>query len=800
MTRMGSTPKTTWERKILRCLLLLSVAAMASCNVTKHVPSGAYLLTKNQIIIEGESDLPKEEQITKSELDKYVRQWPNKSFLGTNLPVWIYQQADPDKNNGWNRFKRRLGAAPVLLDSAQTELSTSGMKTYMSNKGFLDSKVTPTVDTANRKAQVIYYAHQGTPFRIGMIHYDFRDNSIEELILSDTINTLLRSGDIFDANVLDNERARIANFLKDRGYYNFSINNINYIADSTVGDRFIDLTVLVKQSTIGYDEEGKAILDNNHIYRIRNINVFPDYDPIVATTDSLYKTRLDTVQYRGLNIIYDTRQHVRSEILRRTITLYPDAVYCAQDVKRTYDNIMRLGYYKTASILFTDVTDSTQENNPIWFMDTGSPDEDEVDATDEHYLSCEVLCTPALRQSYSVNLEGTTSADYFGIIAKVGYQNRNLLRGVELFEVNLRGGYEFMYAGSKYNGDAYELGVNVSFSFPRLFTPFHANRHNLALNPRTQIDVSYNTQKRPYYHRDLASLFWGYSWGKGRSTFALRPIDLTLVNMRSVQDSFLRSLVNPYLQNSYKSQLIAGLSASYFYTNQQKNATRGFIALRLNLETNGNLLNALYRIGSAHKKDDEYYTLLGIRYAQYFRTDLNFVKSFWLGQKSSLVYRFFGGFGYAYGNSTALPFERLFYCGGSNSMRGWAARTLGPGIEERVDTDYPSQLGNMRLEMNLEVRFPVWNFLQGAVFCDAGNIWFSGQGTSAENQFQFRNFYKRIGLNTGIGARFDFNFFVFRLDWGIQLHDPNVPLGERWVIRDFRLKHTALSFGVGYPF
>lgn len=182
--------------------------------------------------------------------------------------------------------------------------------------------------------------------------------------------------------------------------------------------RRIDLTVLVKQYMAGYDTNGEAVLDNNRIYRIRDINVFPDYNPTVATTDSLYKTRLDTVRYRGLNIIYDTKQHVRSEILRRTISLYPNALYSAQDVKRTYDNIMRLGYYKSASILFTEVADSTQKDNFISFVGTDSTGSDEADYTAEHYLSCEVLCTPALRQSYSVNLEGTTSADYFGVMPR----------------------------------------------------------------------------------------------------------------------------------------------------------------------------------------------------------------------------------------------------------------------------------------------------------------------------------------------------------------------------------------------
>lgn len=772
------------------------------------------MLTKNRVEIlqdtsrrhqtaSKSTDIP----VQKSELEQYIRQRPNSRFLGTNLPIWVYLQADSTSNSGWNRFKRRLGSAPVLLDSAQTKLSANGINIYMNSVGYLGSSTTFQIDTSHRKAQVTYVVRPGQPYHIGKIRYDFRDRFLKAIILSDSASTLLHEGDPFNANVLDKERTRITNFLKNQGYYNFSINNISYIADSTVGDRRIDLTVQVKRFLAGYDAYGEAILDNNRIYRVLKINVFPDYNPTAAANDPLYARRLDTVRYRGLNIIYDTKQNVRSEILRRTISLYPNALYNAEAVKRTYDNIMRLGYYKSASIIFTEIADSTIEDNFISFVGSDSTDS-ESDYMAEHYLACNVYCTPALRQSYTINLEGTTSSDYFGIMAKVGYQNRNLFRGVELFEVNVRGGYEFMYASSIYKNDAYEFGIGTSFSFPRLLTPFRVNRFNKAIDPRTRIELNYNTQNRPYYHRDLASVVWGYSWGKGASSFMLRPIDITMVNMRSVDADFLTSLVNPYLQNSYTSQLIAGLSASYFFTNQQKSASGESLSLRLNFETNGNLFSGLYRLFDIRTKGYDEGTnrsfdkLLGIRYAQYFRTDLTFIKNFRIGTKSAFVYRFFGGFGYAYGNSTSLPFERLFYCGGSNSMRGWAARTLGPGIEPRVSSDYPSQLGNMRLEMNVETRFPVWGILHGAVFCDVGNIWLAaaGDGANNENRFKFNNFYKRLGFNTGIGVRFDFNFFIFRLDWGIQLHDPNRPAGERWVIRDFSLKNTALSFGVGYPF
>mgnify|MGYP002580722966 CR=1 FL=1 len=793
----------------MRRLYPIAVAALCilctACSVVRKLPEGSYLVQK--VTIEDDRNVPKKERITASELDRYVWQSPNKRFLGTNFYVWVYNQSNPDKDNWWNRFKRKIGEKPVVYDPALTLKSAENLKAYMESHGFFSSRVRYHVDTTSRRKRAIitYRTEQGPPSRYGKINYEFNDKFIEKIILQDTASTLIRPGGIFNSATLDAERERITRYLRDRGYYNFSVNNISYrYPYDTVGSRVGDLTMVVKPYMAGYTPEGEPIVEENRVYRLRDIYVFPGYDPAKAVSDSLYNSRLDTTLYRGLKIVYDARPKVRSSILRRTVNLYPNALYNESDVKRTYENIMRLGYYKSASVLFSEASDSAGRDSPVTYI--GGPgaatDTSAVAYSSERYLDCNILCTPALRQSYSVELEGTTSSDYFGLTATLGYQNRNLFRGVELFDVSVRGGYEFTRVKTKRN--SFELGVTTSFSFPRLITPLRVNRYNRAVDPRTKVEVSYSVQRRPYYHRALASAVWGYSWGKGRnSSFVLRPADISVVKLRQVDSAFLNSLKNPYLRNSYTSQLIAGLSGSYIFNNQSRRVDRSSLMMRFNFETNGNLIDGLSRLfGSKERLADgePYHRLFGIRYAQYFRIDANIAKKFVLAPKVSIVYRFYGGWGYAYGNSSSIPFERLFYCGGSNSMRGWLARTLGPGGDPKRDfSDYPSQLANFKLETNLEARFPVWGILQGALFFDLGNIWFMNQGGTEETRFKIDRFYKQLGFNTGLGARFDFGFFVFRLDWGIKLHNPNEPAGERW-IQHFRLKNTTLNFGVGYPF
>ncbi len=783
-------------------ILLLGILCSA-CSVTRKLSDGEYFLQR--VRIEDDKQTPRHERITPPELEQYVRQTPNKRFLGTNFYVWSYNLANPDKDNWWNNFKRKVGEAPVLLDMALTQRSAQNLKTYMNSRGYYSSRVDFEVDTTRRRkrAYVTYRTHQGEPYRITSISYEFRDRQLQPIIESDSAASLLRVGNIFNITELDKERERIATFLNDRGYYDFSVNNIEYRVDTLGGNRKVGIRMIVKRNITGYDERGQAIQENNRIYRISEINVMPDYNPTVDSEEQQL-TNLDTVRYKGLNIISNGTPNVRPAVLHSAIPLTPNTIYNASLVNRTYGEIMSLGYFKSARIAFEPIDTGEADTTFVHYAGDGrtaySPTK--FDNIKEGNLRCYILGSPTLKQSFNVELEGSTTSSFYGLSATVGYQNRNLFRGVETLNTAVTFGYEYMKAPNTSKRKANELGFSVGLAFPRFIAPFHISTRSINI-PRTSVDISFNYQDRPYYRRDLSRISWAYSWRSmnGRYSYQLRPIDLNWIHVSYINEDFFASLENEYLRQSYMTQAIAGLSGSYTYNNQNKNVGGNATLLRVNFESAGNLLN-LFELAFSQKTDGGYYNILGVRYSQYVRGDVSLSRKIVLGEKTALAGRIFAGVGVPYGNSTALPFDRLFYVGGSNSMRGWSPRTLGPGNSPAQDTPYPVQMGDIRLEANLEFRFPIWGMFHGATFLDLGNVWYMGHDRAqvpADGVFHWDRFYKQLGFNTGLGLRIDIKFVILRLDWGIQLHNPNRPQGERW-INDFRWKNTALNFGVGYPF
>lgn len=785
--------------------LTLAVVILTGCGVTRHIPSGSYLLKKN--VIETDKEVPKEERISPDDIDRYIRQQPNKRLLGTNFYLWIYSSANPEKENWWNNLKRRIGEAPVLLDTTMTQRSVSNIKIYMDSRGYFNSSATYRIDTSSRRRAVVTYTtKQGQPYRIADIRYRFRDKFLEPIILQDTAASLLHVGNVLDFTVLDNERSRISTRLRDNGYFNFTINNILYEVDTTIGNHLANVTVDIRQNLTGYNDQGEPIMDNNTVYRLRRINIFPDFDPSIARNDTNLLQRLDTLEYRGLNLIYYDKLKVRPKVLRQSIDLYPNYLFDASRIQRTYNGLMRLGYYRSANVQFEE-DNSEDLNTTVTFIGppTDGHENDTSVYTKEGYLNCNIFCTPALRQSYKIEIEGSTTSNFYGLRGIVGYQNRNLFRGMEQFDASFTLGYEFMKGAEVKRKRAFEIGGSLALSFPRFVSPIHIRRSDKIVNPRTKVELSINAQDRPYYKRTLSSANWSYSWSNGKySSYALRPIDLTLIKVGYIDQAFLDRLQNPYLRNSYEQQLIAGISGSYAFNNQIRNLQGNATNIRFNWETAGNLVGALSHLFSNPPENESHYNVFGIRYSQYFRTDLSFSRKEVIGGKTAIAYRIYGGIGLAYGNSTEMPIDRMFYAGGSNSMRGWVARTLGPGCSEITEDQlrYPSQVGNMKLEANLELRFPIWGMFNGAVFFDAGNVWMVKQKNREYVEgsvFSIKDFYKTIGFNTGIGIRIDISFAVLRFDWGIRLYDPNQPVRQRW-IHNFRFKNTAFNFGVGYPF
>ena len=787
-----------------RVILVVALSILCSaCSVTRKLSEGEYFLQR--VEIKTDKSVPRKERITETELEQYIRQSPNKRFLGTNFYVWAYNLANPEKDNWWNNLKRKVGEQPALLDMSLTEKSAQNLKTYMNSRGYYASQVNFEVDTTRRpkRAIVTYSTKQGLPYKITGISYDFRDKNLGPIIESDSANTLIKVGNIFDITSLDRERERIALYLNDRGYYNFSVNNIEYRVDTLKGNRTVNIRMIVKRNITGYDERGQAIMDDGRIYRITEINVMPDYDPAIERAEQ-NRRMLDTTYYRGLNIVSAGSPNVRPAILHEAIALSPNTTYNSTLVDRTYNDIMSLGYFKSARIAFEELPRSQNDSLLVNYAGDGrtSYSPKKFEDIREGYLRCYIFCSPTLKQGFNVEVEGSTTSSFYGLSATVGYQNRNLFKGVETLNTSVTFGYEYMKAPNTVKRKANEIGIASGLAFPRFILPFELSTRNINM-PRTNIELSFNYQDRPYYRRDLTRVAWSYSWRSrnGRYSYMFRPLDLNWINVGYMNEEFFNSLHNEYLRQSYKTQAIVGLSASYTYNNQNKNVGGNATLLRANFESAGNVLNLFERFLSK-KTDGGYYNILGVRYSQYMRGDVSLSRKIMLGEKTAVAGRIFAGCGVPYGNSKALPFDRLFYVGGSNSMRGWAPRTLGPGNTPAEESAFPVQMGDMRLEANAELRFPIWGMFHGATFVDVGNVWYLGRDKTqvpADGIFHIDKFYKQLGMNTGLGLRIDIQFVILRLDWGIQIHNPNRPMGERW-INNFRWKNTALNFGVGYPF
>ena len=802
----------------LKIILLSAVAGitLSSCSVTRRLEPEQYLLVRNRVTVVPEAGLARGEQVSKDDLSSLIRQRPNKRLFGIPFYLQVYNLSAPGKQN----WTKRIGEAPVIYDPAQTENSVAAMSIYMQESGFLRSSVQAVADTAGKqKIGVEYRITQGKPSRIGAIAYDFEDTFVEPLVLEDSAATLLRPGDVFNTKTLQAERQRITDHLKGLGYYNFSINNITYPVDTVSNPGVINVKIRVRRRVAGYDETDAPVMENNKIYRLRNIYIQSDYDAALAAADSTYAQRWDTLEYRGVYFLHRGGQNVRPDVLMRAIDLYPNDLYDADNVNRAYDNLMKLNYFRTANILFTELPDSVGGGDVTYIGDESAAG----NATQEGFLDCTIRCMPRLRQTFSPNLEMTATATYYGILATFNYQNRNLFKGAEAIDVSLTTGYEFMQVPGRKN--SIELGGTAGISFPRFITPFfRVDRYNRMNNARTRAALSVNYQNRPFYTRTITSANWGYSWSNARfSSYTLRPIDISVVNVSRLDtsSSYYQNLRNIYLIKSFDSQLIAGISGSYTYNNRVAGIERNSFRLRINAETNGNLLGLLSPMVSPKVRDadsdESYHRVFGIRYAQYVRGDLELSRRFVTGRKTALAARFYVGAGHSYGNSAGqpIPFERQFYAGGPNSMRGWPVRTLGPGgtlageyfPSEEGETGstgitYPAQVGNFKLETNLEFRFPVYKFLNGALFADLGNIWVIGSrklNPDPDAYFRLDRFYDQLALNTGLGARLDFGYFLVRVDWGVRLHDPNAPAGQQWIQR-LAMKKTAFNFSVGYPF
>lgn len=779
-------------------MALCAVTILWSCSATRYVPQGSYLLRRNKIeMVEMKGRTMKVDRasrVTTSQLSPFVQQRPNNRLLGMGIYLGFYNMTDTSKNSGWHRFWRnKLGEAPVIYDSLKTQRTDSLMKIYLGSRGYLHARVTDSVIYRRSKASVTYVVSENGPYIISDITYNIEDPFVAKVLRGDSLRSLIKRGQVFDRQILEREREMVTDRLQNLGFWAFNKGYITYTADTIKRNGQVHLTMNLRRRTVSVAADGVPKYENHPIYRISKITVESDYDP-TKSPEQLAAMPWDTLMYNGLEITYLDRLALRENILAGAVRLSPNELYDRSSVQRTYSNIQGLQY--SANILFTELPYDTAAPVQVTLVN----EDGSGVSTNERALGCLIQCTPNIRQDYTAEAEVSTTADYYSIALTLGYQNRNLFRGAENFTVSFRGAYEFMKNQGGRN--SYEFGANMGLDIPRFLMPIRADLLTKFSRQTTKLSLSFSTQRRPDYDRTVFGATFGYGWTlRNGASFVINPADINFVSVPRVNQDFLNGIDNPYLRNSYTSQIIAGLSAAYMYRTNPNVKLSG-TTLRLTGDVNGNLIGALARAfgGPTHDDTESYYRILGIRYAQYARLNLDLSGRINMDRGTQLAWRFFAGGGLAYGNSKTLPFERLYFAGGSNSMRGWQVRTLGPGSSPPDSkSTFPNQLGDFRLEANIEYRFRVVGNFNMALFLDAGNIWMNSVGAAANQRFKFNSFYKQVALNTGLGFRYDFGFVLLRLDWGIKVHDPNVPQPEGWN-SGYSIDRTALHFAIGLPF
>jgi outer membrane protein assembly factor BamA len=755
-----------WIAPSILLLILLS-----SCNSLRRLGEHEYLLNKNTIKTDHNE--------FREEMQTILKQKPNRKILGVfRFHLGIYNLANRGKETRFKSWvKRTIGEAPVIVDSVQTRRSSTQLKIYMENHGYFHAVVTDsTIYKKRHKANVVYTIEGKEGYTVRAMKYRIKDDHIAPLILNDTSSCIIKPGDHYDYGELQNERDRITAFLKNNGYYFFNNLYINYVVDSGLNANQVDIYMQVNPPAVTDSSEKP----HHQQYVVSSVYIQTDHDPIAVKQ----LPPADTVR---VNDYYFTAtaniNRFRHDRLLNHIFIQPGLLFRQDDLDRTYKRLQDLAVFKFINIRYTKTL-------------TGDS------------LICNILLTPAPRQDYKLEAEGTNTGGNLGVAGNIGYRNKNVFRGAEQFEFRMKGGLEAQREISDTTNETnalalfntYEIGPEISLGVPRILFP-GVSKYKFN-NPLTNFASSYNYQQRPEYRRTLANLSFSYTWKETqKKRHYIYPAEVNFVKV-DLSTSFadkLRELGDPALMNSYQDQLIANGRYSFIYNNQDLTILRNHIYFKASLEYAGNTLWLSDRIAGTRKAEGQHVAIFRVPYAQYLKPDLFFNYYQIFNTNSQMVYHLETGLGYAYGNSELMPFEKSFYAGGSNNLRAWRARSLGPGTY--TNSEIFEKNGDIKINANTEYRFDIFRKLEGALFLDAGNIWLVKKDEKRPGgHFEGKSFAEELALGTGAGLRLDFTFFILRFDWGIKLKDPTLPKEQRWVIKDFTVKQTILNFGIGYPF
>lgn len=752
---------------------------LGGCSVGKFIPEGQYLL--DEVHISSDNS-----EIKSSEMYSYVRQKPNsKWFSLVKLPMYIYCASGKDSTKWINRFLHRIGDAPRIYDPSVAEETRLQILGAVQNKGYLSAQVSLEERKKKNKLDAYYKVSSGKPYMISSVNYNVEDYVIRGLLMNDSVKSGLKEGMRFNVNMLEEERNKIAQYLLNRGYYRFNKDYITFQADTVRGTYKIDLTMNISLSSNRVESTGSL----HRQYEIRSVNYILDGDNAYAANES---STVDTIQYDGINILYDDKLFLRPGVIASHNRIVPGKLYSNRDVMSTYSSLSRLGILKYSNIRFVEHLDN-----------------------DSAYLDAYVSLSKNKNKTLSFQVEGTNSAGDLGAAASVTYTHRNLFKGSETFNIKVRGAYEAVTGLEGYSNNNYtEYGVETSLEFPEFMFPFLKSDFKKSVNAKSQVSAKYNWQIRPEFERTLASAAWSYRWNsRRRASHRLDVLDINYIYMPYRSKTFIEYLnymdeINPLLRYSYEDLFIVRLGYTYTYNSAgvstQQTAKKSSYSIRFNIEESGNLIYGFSKLIHGKPSDGESFRMGNISFAQYVKTDFDYAKNIMIDDRNAVVFHIGTGIAIPYGNSKSLPFEKLYFSGGANSVRGWSVRSLGPGGYRGASgsLDYVNHTGDIKLDMNVEYRTHLFWKLNAAAFIDAGNVWtLKNRYSDSTGQFAFNRFYKEIAVSYGLGIRFDLDFLILRFDGGMKAVNPMGSGIERFplIVPDFS-RDFAFHFAVGYPF
>jgi outer membrane protein assembly factor BamA len=768
----------------------LLMILLPACTGSKFLKEGETFYAGHEIKFESQGKVGRK-TILRKELSTYVTPKPNGKFLGNRPGVWLYFIAGtPKKEKGFRSFiKKKLGQPPVLLKDATPERTAKMLSGYLNNEGYFKSEAQARIKTKRRESKVIYDIRLFPPYRLREVNYPKgRDSTYAAILSAVKKESILKKDQRYQLDMLQAEQSRIETEVENFGFYYFDDRYLIFEADSTEGERQVDLRLRLEP---GIPARARKI------YHLREVNVYPNY--VLSARDTI-AAKGDTTYTEDGYVYIDDKKMFRTNVITRVINLRKGDIYTRDAQELTLSHLMGLGTFKYVNIKFTDV------------------------AGDSALLHTDVLLTPLKKKSIRAEVQMVTKSNNFvGPGVSLSFTNRNFLRGAELFQMKLTSAYEVQFGRKIQNPlNSFEVSLESSLTVPRFISPIYIDYSSRKFLPKTQFKTAFTIQNRVGYFRlNSFNVGVGYTWKETLSRMhELFPLDVNFVKTDKTSEEFKEMLAtNPMLANSFEDQFIVGTRYSYTLNTQlsddiidqyQPRRVRPHnFYLNGNVDVAGNLLRAVQK--GFNKEDEGPYQLFGSPYSQYVKGDVDFRHYWQLDKRNKLASRLVVGTGYAFGNSETLPYIKQFSIGGSNSIRAFPARTVGPGTynvraDTTVDQFFIDQRADIKLECNVEYRFDIVKSFKGALFLDAGNIWSWKEDTRTGGKIE-KDFLKELAVGTGFGFRFDFSFFVLRLDIATPLRKPFLPDGQRWVFdeinfrsKDWRKENLIFNIAIGYPF